>query len=68
MPSVRPLTLATFGPALLTVLALPLGFIDEGIAMVAGVYGRYFVLPATVAWSLDSFGVVCRGFSGRWAF
>ena len=53
MPSVRPLTLATFGPALLTVLALPLGFIDEGIAVVAGVYGLYFILPATVAWSLD---------------
>ena len=39
MPSVCPLTLATFGPALLTALALPLGFIDEGIAVVAGVYG-----------------------------
>ena len=40
VPSVRPLTLATFGPALLTVLALPFGFINEGIAVVAGVYGR----------------------------
>jgi hypothetical protein len=44
-----PLTLATFGPALVTVLALPFRFIEEGIAVVAGIYGMYFVLPAVVA-------------------
>lgn len=51
--TVRPLTLATFVPALVTVLALPFGFIEEGIAVVAGVYGMYFVLPAVVAWCVD---------------
>jgi hypothetical protein len=63
VPSVRPLTLATFGPALLTVLALPFGFINEGIAVVAGVYGLYFAVPAVVAWCLDVF----RGRLPRWA-
>ena len=51
--AIRPLTPATFGPALLSVLALPFGFIEEGVAVVAGVYGLYFALPATVAWGLD---------------
>jgi hypothetical protein len=50
----RPLTLATFGPALLCVLALPFGFVEEGVAVLAGVYGLYFALPALVAWCLDA--------------
>lgn len=49
------MTIATFGPALLAVLALPFGFIEEGVAVLAGVYGLYFALPAVVAWCLDSF-------------
>jgi hypothetical protein len=53
--TVRPLTITTFGPALLTVVALPIGFIEEGVAVLAGVYGLYFALPAVVAWCLDYF-------------
>ena len=49
----RPLTLATFVPAAVAVIALPFGFLDEDIAVVAGVYGLYVALPAAVAWSLD---------------
>jgi hypothetical protein len=48
------LTPATFGPAALTVLALPFGFIEVGVAEVAGFYGLYLVLPAVVAWCLDT--------------
>jgi hypothetical protein len=53
MRSARPLTRATFVPAFLTVLALPFGFIHEDIAVLAGIYGLYFALPAVVAWCLD---------------
>jgi hypothetical protein len=55
--SVRPLTGAAFGPALLTVLALPFGFVEVGVAEIAGVYGLYFALPAVVAWCLDGLRV-----------
>jgi hypothetical protein len=48
------LTLAAFMPALLTVLALPFGFIEVDVAVIAGVYGLYFALPAVVAWCLDA--------------
>jgi hypothetical protein len=51
--SVRPLTLGAFTPALLTLLVLPFGFVEVGVAEVAGVYGLYFVLPGVVAWCLD---------------
>jgi hypothetical protein len=54
MRSTRPLTRATFIPAFLTVLALPFGFVDEGVAVLAGIYGLYFALPAVVAWWLDA--------------
>ena len=37
---------------MLTVLALPFGFLEVGIAEVAGFYGLYFALPAVVAWCL----------------
>jgi hypothetical protein len=36
------------------VSALPFGFIEEAVAVVAGVYGLYFALPAVVAWCLDA--------------
>jgi hypothetical protein len=52
--SVRPLTLATFGPASVTVLALPVGFIEVRVAEIAGFYGLYFALPAVVAWCLGA--------------
>ena len=52
--SVRPLTGAAFGPALLCVLALPFGFLEVAVAEVAGLYGLYFALPAVVAWCLDA--------------
>jgi hypothetical protein len=51
---VRRLTLAAFVPALLTVLALPFGFIEVRVAEIAGLYGLYFALPAVVAWCLDA--------------
>jgi hypothetical protein len=51
---VRRLTPATFGPALLTVLALPFGFVAVGVAEVAGLYGLYSALPAVVAWCVDA--------------
>jgi hypothetical protein len=47
------LTLAAFAPALLTLLALPFGFVEVGVAEVAGLYGLYFALPAVAAWCLD---------------
>jgi hypothetical protein len=50
---VRRLTLAAWIPGLLAVLALPFGFIDEDVAVIAGVYGLYFALPGVVAWCLD---------------
>jgi hypothetical protein len=46
------LTLAAWVPALLSVVALPFGFIDEEIAVAAGVYGLYVALPGVVAWCL----------------
>ncbi len=52
--SARPLTLATFIPAALTVLALPFGFIEEDVAALAGIYGLYFALPAVVAWCVGA--------------
>ena len=45
---------------LLSVLALPFGFIKEGVAVVAGVYGLYFALPPWWRGALTSFGVDCR--------
>ena len=61
--SIDRLTGAAFGPALLSVIALPLGFIWDEVAVVAGFYGLYFALPGVVAWCLD--GV--RGRLPRWA-
>lgn len=39
---------------MLCVLALPFGFVEEDVAVIAGVYGMYFVLPAVVAWCLEA--------------
>lgn len=48
------MTLATWIPALITLLVLPVGLIEEAFAVGAGIYGLYFVLPAVVAWALDA--------------
>lgn len=61
--SIDLLTVASFGPALLSLLVLPVGFIREDVAVLAGVYGLYFALPAVVAWCLD----VTRGRLPRWS-
>jgi hypothetical protein len=62
------LTLATFAPAVLTMLALPLGFIDEGVAVVAGFYACTSCYRPSPPGALTPFGLACRvSRSERWA-
>jgi hypothetical protein len=49
----RVLTLAVFVPAAVTLLALPVGFASEDVAIIAGLYGLYFVTPAALAYVVE---------------